>query len=165
MIDQTDRDTASVRLALDAQSERQTASLRVVAALLALVAGCWLFALPYPLLYVFALASLAFAAIFLASAARMRKRSLHAQEHYLDLGPDALRVREGDRVQIVPWREVKSVRIDEDRLVVWVDRGTGPALELEPRYRGLSLHALAAAVHGAFSAAQKRGGCAPAIDG
>ena len=165
MVDQADRDTESLRFPLDARSERQTASLRVVAALLALLAGGWLLALPYPLLYLFALASLAFAVIFLGSAARMRTRSLRAQDHYLDLGPDALRVREGDRVQIVPWGEVRSVRVDEDRLVVWVDRGTGPSPELEPRYRGLSLHGLGAAVHRAFCAAQKRGGCAPAVDG
>jgi hypothetical protein len=156
MADHATNDPDRRRFELDVRGERETAALRLGAALLVVLASLWLLALPYPRLRLFSVAGFAFAALWLVRAARSRARTrLHA-EHYLELGPDALRLCESDLVQVVPWPDVLSVEVDEDRLTVRVTRSGGPPLELEPRYRGLGVHALGRAVHEAMQKARKR---------
>jgi hypothetical protein len=154
-----------LRLVVDARGEREIAGLRVVAAIVALIGGLWLLALPYPVPRAFAVAGLLFAAVFLRRAMRTRTRSLDATRHYLELGRDALGLREGDATIVVPWAEVSAVRIDDDRLVVIVELRDARPLEIEPRFQGLALHELGAAIQQAFSAARSGGGCASALDG
>jgi hypothetical protein len=165
MADQEGSARGVVHLPLDARAERGTAALRWVAAFLSLFGGLWLLALPYPLPRAIAVLGLVFSAIFLRQAARSRGQSLRAADHYLEITPDELRLRQGDKLEILPWSEVQSVAIDEDHLTVTVARKDGPPLELEPRYSGLGLRALGEAVHRGLASAKRRGGCAPATDG
>jgi hypothetical protein len=85
-------------------------------------------------------------------------------DHFLELGDDALRLSEGDRVQVVPWTDVVSVSVDEDRLRVSIARRAGPVLEIEPRYvrtGSTGLADLAQAIHAAHRrACPEQGGAA-----
>lgn len=159
----------AIRYELDARAERAVTRLRLTAALLVTFAGAWLMALPYPVPRVFALVGFAFAALWVARALRQRG-GLDPSEHYLELAPDALRLREGESVQEVLWPEVSAVYVDEDRLIVRVARSSGPAVEIEPRYRGAGLHDLFEAVKNARERARAcssatGGGCVPPVDG
>jgi hypothetical protein len=157
------RDT--VRYALDVRAEREAALLRAGAALVVVLAGAWLFALPYVVPRLFALAGFCFAGLWLVRAARMRQRIGNPDAHFLELASDALRLRDGAELHEVPWCEIDSISIDEDRLVLRIAHRKGAVLEIEPRYRGVALYALCDAVRAARSRASGRGGCAPAADG
>ena len=154
-----------VRLPLDLPAERAIARLRVSAALLVSLASGWLLALPYPLPRAFAVAGFAFAVLWLVRAVRMRRRIRGAADQYLELDRDALRLRDGEREELVPWSEVESIAVDEDRLLLRVARRAGKPLEIEPQYGGVGLYDLFEAVCGARTRAGGRGGCAPAEDG
>jgi hypothetical protein len=156
---------SALRCELDVRGEREAAVLRIVGAVVATIAGAWLFALPYTVPRLFALAGFAFAALWTARALRMRRRFRNPAEHYLELGADALRLRDGAELHEVPWREVQAVSVDEDRLVLRIARRDAAALEIEPRYRGVALHALCDAIRAARYRATGRGGCATAADG
>jgi hypothetical protein len=153
------------RYELDVRAEREGALLRAGAALVVTVAGAWLMVLPYSVPRLFALAGFAFAGLWLARAARMRRRIRNSAEHYLELGPDALRMRDGGELHAVAWPEIETIWVDEDRLVLNIVRRNGAVLEIEPRYRGVALYGLCDAVRAAKSRAAGRGGCAPAADG
>jgi hypothetical protein len=140
-----------VRFELDVRAERGAAALRVGAALITVFAGAWLLMLPYSAPRYFAVAGLAFAALWLWRAFRMHRKDRDPQAHYLELRPEALCLCEGGEERIVPWQEVESVAIDEDRLQVVVTRKDSPALLLEPQYRGLGLRAMADAVQDALT--------------
>jgi len=154
-----------VRLQLDLRAERAIARLRVSAALIVALSSGWLVALPYLLPRLFALAGFAFALLWLVRAARMRRQIRSATDHYLELDRDALRLREGERTERVPWSEVESISVDEDRLLLRVARRQGRILEIEPRYGGVGLYELFEAVRRAWTRAGTGGGCAPAEDG
>lgn len=154
-----------LRYELDVRAEREAALLRGAAAVLVLVAGTWLFALPYSVPRLFAAAGFVFAVLWLVRAARIGRRIRHSAEHYLELGHDALRLRDGAQLHELPYREIGSVSVDEDRLVLRIARRQGAVLEIEPRYRGVGLHALCDAIRAARSRAARGGGCAPAGDG
>ena len=154
-----------VRYELDVRAEREAALLRGGAAALAVIAGLWLFALPYPVPRLFAAAGFVFAVLWMVRAARIGHRIRNPAEHYLELDRDALRLREGERLHELPWTEIASVSIDEDRLVLRIARRQGGVVEVEPRYRGVALPALCDAIRAARLRAAARGGCAPAGDG
>jgi hypothetical protein len=154
-----------VRLPLDLRAERAIARLRASAALIVVLASGWLLALPYPLPRLFALAGFGFALLWLVRAARTRRQIRGAADHYLELDREALRLREGERSERVPWSEVDSIAVDEDRLLLRVARRGGPPLEIEPRYGRMGLYELFEAIRGARARAADGGGCAPAADG
>jgi hypothetical protein len=154
-----------MRYELDVRAEREAALLRAFAALVVSIAGAWLFALPYSVPRVFALAGFGFALLWGVRVVRARRRIRNPGEHYLELGRDALRLREGAQLHEIPWQEIASISIDEDRLLLRIAHGEGAVLEIEPRYRGVALPALCDAVRAARSRAAGRGGCAPAPDG
>jgi hypothetical protein len=153
---------ASVRFELDARAERETIAARVVAALVVLIAGAWLFTLPFAVPRAFAVAGFVFAALWLRRAAKLRARP--PERHYLELGRDALVLHDGDSERRISWSAVESVAIDEDRLVVIVARRDAPPLAIEPQYRGVSLHALAERIQASLEAAREHGGCVQAKD-
>jgi hypothetical protein len=152
-----------LRFELDARADRETRVLRAAAGVVVLIAGVWLFTLPFLVPRAFALAGFVFAVFWLRNAAKQRARG--AARHYLELGRDALVLCDGGAEQIAPWSAVESVAIDEDRLVVIVERRNAPVLAIEPHYRGVSLNGLAEHIQQALMAARQRGGCAPAADG
>ena len=144
------------RFDLDVQAEREGVALRAGGACVVLLASAWLLALPYPLLRVLSFAGFAFGAFWLRAAVQARARLKRDADHFLELGPDALRLSEGDRVQVLPWQEIVSVSVDEDRLRVSIARRSGPCLEIEPRYvraGSEGLHDLAEAIHAAHQRA------------
>jgi hypothetical protein len=156
----------TVRFERDARGERAARRLRVGAALLVTFAGLWLLALPFAVPRAFGVAGLVFAALWIARALRERRASQQPGEHCLELTADCLRLRDAERVQEVPWSEVESIWIDEDRLLVRVQRRSGAVLDLEPCYRGVGLQNLALAVEDARArAARGHLGCAPPQDG
>jgi hypothetical protein len=143
-----------IRFELDDRAERGATALRVGAALVTMLAGAWLLLLPYSVPRVFAVAGLCFAALWLVRAARARRMAKlpagAGPRDYLELRPDALCMRNHGTEQVIPWGEVVSVAIDEDRLMVVVERKNASAIMLEPQYRGTALHPLAEAVHDAL---------------
>jgi hypothetical protein len=152
-----------IRLELDARAEREVTVLRSLAAIVLLIAGAWLFALPETVPRMFAAVGFVFAGLWLGRAARGRARN--AEQHALELGPEALSLREPGQERSVPWSSVESVAIDEDRLVVIVACKDAPPLELLPQYRGVGLHALGDSVQTALLDARARRGCVPPEDG
>ena len=143
-----------IRFELDDRAERGATALRVGAALVTMLAGVWLLLLPYSVPRFFAVAGLCFAALWLVRAARARRKAklLTGAElrDYLELRPEALCMRHGGTEQVIPWGEVVSVAIDEDQLLVVVERRNASAIMLEPHYRGTALRPLAEAVHDAL---------------
>jgi hypothetical protein len=154
-----------MRFELDDRAERGGTALRVSAALITVVAGGWLFALPYLAPRVFALAGFVFAAAWFVRAMRASKTQRRPTEHYLELRPDALCVRAGAAEQIVPWHEITAIAIDDDRLQVIVERQNCAALVLEPQYRGLGLRPMAEAVQDALTHARNTELCTQAAHG
>jgi hypothetical protein len=152
-----------VRFELDARAQREVAGLRFALGLVLLVAGVWLFALPYLLPRLFAAAGFVFAGLWLLRG--LRAQHVAVDQYVLELGPDALSLREAGVERSVAWRDVESIAIDEDRLVLIVTRNDAPPLEIEPHYRGVGLHELGDTVQRALMAARARRGCAPAGDG
>lgn len=135
------------RFELDVAAERSTGNLRLVGA--ALVAACavWIAlsdpsALGWVATAVAALASVG----WLVSWLRGRRRSRRAEDWYLELGDDALTLAEGAERLQVPWTDVKEVQVDEDRLIVRLDRNDGKPVEIQPRYRDTGLYELGEAI-------------------
>ncbi len=126
------------RYELDAKAELGALRLRGVAGLIAFGAGAWLLTLPQTLPRLFALAGCAFGALWIA---RWKRGVTPASEAYLELREDALVHLAAGRLDVVPWREVREIGVDEDLLVVRVERTDGASLLIEPRY-GLGLYAL-----------------------
>jgi len=143
-----------IRFELDDRAERGATVLRVGAALVTMLAGAWLLLLPYSVPRFFAVAGFCFAALWLVRAARARRKAkLPAgaePRDYLELRPEALCMSNHGTEQVIPWGEVVSVAIDEDRLMVVVERKNASAIMLEPQYRGTALRPLAEAVHDAL---------------
>ena len=148
----------TVRLELDTASERAGALLRIGAALLVAVAATWLLALPFGVPRAFAVAGLVFAILWIARGLRATAQTRNPAEHYLELTEAALCLRAGPVSERVPWLDIAGLSLDEDRLLLRVLRRQGPPLEIEPRYRGLGLHAL----YEAIAAAWERGRAAVA---
>jgi hypothetical protein len=143
-----------IRFELDGRAERGATVLRVCAALVTMLAGAWLLLLPYSVPRFFAVAGLGFSALWLIRAQRARRKAKLPSEaepqDYLELRPDALCMRQSGAEQVIPWGEVVSVAIDEDRLLVVVERKNASAIMLEPQYRGIALRPLAEAMHDAL---------------
>jgi hypothetical protein len=134
-------------LELDAAAERSVAWLRLVAALASLVAAGWLVMIVPPgrgLLC--AGLGAAGALLWLGLFVRGRCVVRRAGEHRVVLGAGELTLHEGPRVVRIPWEEIASVRADEEHLVVEVMPHTGAPLGIEPRYGGLGMYELAAAI-------------------
>jgi len=152
------------RFDLDVQAEREGVVLRAGGACVALLSSLWLLALPYPMLRILALSGFVASAFWLRAAVQAAGRLRRDADHFLELGDDALRLSEGDRVQVVPWTDVVSVSVDEDRLRVAIARRNGPVLEIEPRYvraGSTGLSDLAQAIHAAHRrACPEHGGAA-----
>jgi hypothetical protein len=122
----------------DPRAEREVLRLRAAAGAVALVAGAWLVLLPDWLPRLFGVLGCGFGALWIA---RWRRGPTPATEAYLELSDAVLLRRTGDVVERVPWADVRDVEVDEDRLVVRVERQGETPMLLEPRY-GLGLYAL-----------------------
>jgi hypothetical protein len=142
-------------LGLDAAAERSTGRLRLVAAA-ATLAGAIGIALASPPAAGWACAALGLLAslMWVGMWARARRVVRDEERHYLALEPGGLRLSEGASETRVPWDEIDEIEVDEDRLVLQVKRTTGAPVRVEPRYGGLGVHDLEAAVRRACQAAR-----------
>lgn len=150
-------DPAPRRFELDVHAERSTGLLRLGGAALVGACAVWIaLSDPSALGWVAALVAALASVGWVVSWRRGRKRARRAGEWYLELGPEALVLAEGgDRLQ-VPWSEVERVLVDEDRLVVRLERAGQAPLDIQPRYRGVGLEELGAAIHAAHRDASGR---------
>lgn len=123
----------------DANAEREALRLRGAAGLLALISGAWLLLMPDLVARLFGIAGCAFGLIWLA---RWRRGAAPPSVTYLEVRDDALVRCEGAITDVVPWSDVNEIDVDEDRLLVRIERREGAPLRIEPRY-GLGLYALA----------------------
>lgn len=142
------RDTGPFRtLPLDRSSERADAALRLTAAVVVLGGGVWLALVAQdPKLWVCSGAALLASAAWLAMGLRARRRIRDAERHRLDLRPEALHLLEGRVERRVRWADVRQIEVDEERVVVRVSLADGEPVILEPRFGGLGVHDLEAAV-------------------
>jgi hypothetical protein len=132
---------------MDAAAERSTGRLRLVAAIVTLAAVFWL-ATSDPGMVGWAVAVLGtlVSAGWLESYRRCRRRAAEASKHFLEISEDGLTLAEGDRKHHIAWTEMKAVEVDEERLAISVSRTGAAPLTIQPRYRGVSLEELAAAI-------------------
>lgn len=139
--------TMAERFTMDVAAERAIAGLRLVGAATIVGASGWI-AVTRPGLVVAGVAAfgLLIAVFWVVSWKRADKRLRDSQRWFLELGDDELVLSEGERVVRAPWPSVRSVEVDEERLVIVVTRAGGEPVVIEPRYRGVSIEALASAV-------------------
>lgn len=132
------------RFELDVAAERSTGALRVVAAVVVLIAAGWVAASDPGLVAGLVAALGALAALgWIAVGARSRRRVQTAERWFLEVDGHGLRMARGGAPLRVPWEAVETVEVDEGRLVVRVQReGAGP-VEIPPVWRGIGLHELA----------------------
>jgi len=135
------------RLLLDVGEVRDRITLRLLASLPAFAGGVWLIWIADDaLLRVLALAGLVFAVLWVVRARKSVTQIAQAQDHYLEIGPEALALKAGSQLRSWPWSQIEAVEIDEDRLVVRLRlRGADP-LSVEPEYGALGLRELAEAI-------------------
>lgn len=134
-------------LPLDRESERAVRALRLTAAVVVLGGAVWLALVAGdPKLWVCSGAAFVASAVWLVMGLRAGRRIRDAERHRLDLDPHALRLLEGGVERRVPWGDVRHIEVDEERLVVRISIADGEPVVLEPRYGGLGVHDLEAAV-------------------
>jgi hypothetical protein len=96
--------------------------------------------------------SLVVAIAWLAMAGRAQKRLRAPAEHALLLDRSGLCLRDGTAERRVVWQDIAAISVDEDRLVVRLDVRGGEPLSIEPRYGGLGVYDLEAALRAALAA-------------
>lgn len=135
------------RLPLDVHGELSVARLRLVAAVVCAVAVILLALADPPILaWMCVLGGAAASIAWLVMFARTRKRTEHADDHYVALAPEGVTLSgEGSR-RSVPWARVEEIEVDEERLVVRVAIEGQDDLEIEPQYGGLGAYDLADAL-------------------
>ena len=135
------------RLVLDVREVRDRMRLRLLATLPAFAGGAWLLGTGDTLLLrALALAGLVFAVIWVVSARRSLTQLARSEDHYLDIGPSGLTLRNGPDARSLSWSEIDAVEIDEDRLVVRLRLQGSGSLAVEPHYGSLGLRELAEAI-------------------
>jgi hypothetical protein len=136
------------RFELDVRNERAIATLRLAGAVVVAGGVVWLVSLGPGLIGIVLSVLGGLAALgWLLVGLRGRKRAAHqASAHYLELSDEGFVLADGARVERVSWSEVRSVAVDEDRLVVRVERDDKAGLVVEPRYRGQSVYSLSDAL-------------------
>lgn len=134
----------------DVGGGRAIASLRLLGAVVVLAGGAWLVvSTPTPFAGGMALLALLVALAWIGGYVRSRRRTATL---VLSLTPEALEVTLGDRVDRAAWADVAAVVVDEDRLVVKIERRSGEPLVLDPLWRGLGVYDLEAAIRAAWVA-------------
>ncbi|MFW5920421.1 MAG: hypothetical protein ACOCUS_01175 [Polyangiales bacterium] len=131
------------RFELDVAAERSTGALRVVAALVVLLAAGWVAASDPGLVAGLVAALGALAALgWIAVGARSRRRMRARERWYLEVDRQGLRLARGGAPLEVPWESVESVEVDEERLVLRLRRRGAEPVEIPPVWRGIGLHEL-----------------------
>lgn len=80
------------------------------------------------------------------AATRARRRVDKGDAYFLRLTDKTLEVSEDTKRTTIPWEEISSIEVDQDRLVIVVAQTNGERLSLEPRYPNISIDDLAHAI-------------------
>jgi len=140
---------------LDRRAESAVGALRFVAAgVVALSTFCLAVQGPGLVMWVIIVLAWLATAFWLVAGSRARRRVREPGRWFLALRQDALELAEGERTTRVAWGEIKNVEVDEDRLVIVVERQSGPPVVIEPRYESVTIHELRNAIAGAVAAQQ-----------
>ncbi|MFK7988256.1 MAG: PH domain-containing protein [Sandaracinaceae bacterium] len=143
-------------LELDTGAERQIGRFRLLAAAGCVVGAVWLVAIAPPSKgYYCAGAGFAAALMWVGLWARGRRLVRRAGDHGLMLAEEGLTLSTPDKTTTVAWDAIEHIEVDEDRLVVELTTREGAPLSLMPRYGGLGMYELEAAIADAH-----RQGCA-----
>ena len=141
------------RFELDSRAERQLAGARQLASAGVAVGAVWLAAVGTHMVHHLLAAAGGLATLgWWVVARRIRRRVASGARHYLALHDDVLEVAQGERTLVLPWDQVRSVEVDEERLVVVLERCSGSPLTVEPLYRGVGLYELRDAIAAVWSA-------------
>lgn len=130
------------RLGLDVVATRGVGRLRLVGALVVFPSSLIFGMGGEPLHYTLAGLGVLVSIGWTAAWARSRRAIAGAGERFLDLSGDALSVVEGEQRTEVPWSSVVTIDVDEERLVVVVERQTEAPLRIEPVWGGLGVYEL-----------------------
>ena len=134
----SEKPASALRLELDGDVERDQARLRLVAAIVALLAGAWLaWVADAWWLRLTGMASVLFSARFAQKARAARAAERDAGAHYLEITADHVTLADGATQRTVARERVQAVELDEDRLIVVLRLSGGEELPIEPRYGGL----------------------------
>ncbi len=131
------------RLDLHIPAERGPARLRLLGSVSVGIAAIWIFA-SHPgtggvlVGLTAALCSVGWA----ASYARASRTIRAAGTHFIAWDARGLTLAVGKDQHQVPWNEITGIVVDEERLVVVIERTSGPGHRIEPRYGGLGVYAL-----------------------
>lgn len=138
----------------DRRGEGSVTLLRAVGAVLTAVCVVWLgFVLRNWVGLLMGLLGTLFVLVWAAMIAKARKRA-RASSVSLRLTPEALVYDDGDLHTEIRWPDVRSVEVDEERLVVRIERAEGEPQHVEPMFRGIGVYDLADAVRSAWLAAR-----------
>ena len=146
------------RFLADSSGERQAAALRLSAAAVAAFSGIWLLAVTDSwLLRGTALVSILFATLWGVSLARRRQPD--GPSNHLEIGRHHLRLAQDGQARSVALRTVRSVEIDQDRLIIVLCLDGDERLTLDACYVGIGLQDLAELLHQAvFSSREDASG-------
>ncbi len=134
--------------------------LRGVAAAWTLLSVVWLgFVLRNWIGLGFALIGGLFVLIWAGMVAKARKRA-HLRVA-LRLTPEALHYEDGVSESAIAWGDVRSVEVDEERLVVRIEHAAGEPQLLESMFVGVGIYDLADAVRDAWRASTPAGSPTP----
>jgi hypothetical protein len=134
-----------LRLMLDVEAEHAGARLRLVAAVIALLAGAWLAwvaAGSSAWLGVVALASVAFALRWMVGYRKVKRMTSGAATHYLEITSERVTLATGVEHRTIPRESIARIELDDDRLVLVLVLSTGEELAIEPIYGELGLREL-----------------------
>jgi hypothetical protein len=147
-----------MRYEVDVSAERADGRLWLATAVVCGTAGVWLLiAGSSTVTFLVGVSGVLAGLGGIAAWQRRRRRAPRAKDEWLEVAPDALTLADGTDRHHVEWSEVTGVEVDEEKLVLRVERCGRPPVVVEPRYRGAGLHELEAVVRRAWTQARARG--------
>jgi hypothetical protein len=134
-------------LRIDVSAERSVGVLRLVAAAIVLAGVVAIVATrPAPLGYLVVALCLLVAALFARAFVLSVRRTKNAGGYFLRLTEKSLELSEDTRQIAVDWEQIRSVNVNQDRLVVELARHSGQPIQIEPRYPNLGIDELASMI-------------------
>lgn len=141
----TEPDTGPVlrRFETDATDERMLARVRQVSAGVASLCAVLvlLSSVPFAIALVCVLALLVSLG-WLASARAATRRAVTPELFSLTLYARGLYLSEGAKKTWLAWKDVQGIHVDEERLDIVLDTAGEQPFRIEPRYKGIEIHAL-----------------------
>jgi len=133
------------------EAERPVGRLRLLAAVVCVIASAWVVAASRaaPLSFVVVFAVFAAAYFWWKRFAAVERGVTSGKTRRLTLAADGLSFDEGEEHTVVRWSEVERIELDHDRIQVVVVHRAG-ALALEPPLGGLGIEGLGERVQRAF---------------